>query len=138
MNMDSKITNIMLAGIVALGVLCTHRLALADDPQTMEKCYGIAKAGANDCEANSPSCGKSMLDADPSYWIYLPKGTCDKIVGGMTSMGTDTNPVQSMPSAPATATTAPAPGSASAPSTAPTPPPSSSTGMGSMPGTVKQ
>jgi uncharacterized membrane protein len=48
-----------------------------------EKCYGIAAAGKNDCAAsNSHSCaGESKRAADPASWIYVPTGTCSKIVG---------------------------------------------------------
>lgn len=51
----------------------------------VEKCYGVAKAGKNDCAAKdgSNSCaGRSTKDSDPSQWVYVPKGLCDKLVGG--------------------------------------------------------
>ena len=49
-----------------------------------EKCYGIAKAGKNDCKAGTHSCaGQTTSDADPGSYIYVPAGTCEKIVGGM-------------------------------------------------------
>ena len=48
-----------------------------------EKCYGIAKAGKNDCQTATHSCaGTSTTDAAGDSWIYVPKGTCDKISGG--------------------------------------------------------
>jgi uncharacterized membrane protein len=48
-----------------------------------EKCYGIAKAGMNDCFFASNSCaGTVTTDHVPGAWIYVPKGTCQKIVGG--------------------------------------------------------
>lgn len=48
-----------------------------------EKCAGIVKKGMNDCGANGHSCaGVAAEDNDPNEWIMLPKGTCDKIVGG--------------------------------------------------------
>ena len=51
-----------------------------------EKCYGIVKAGENDCFGVGNSCGgTSKKDGDPQAWIYVPKGTCDKIVGGKLS-----------------------------------------------------
>jgi uncharacterized membrane protein len=50
-----------------------------------EKCYGIAKAGVNDCQTASHSCaGTSNKDKDPASWIYVPAGTCSKITGGST------------------------------------------------------
>jgi uncharacterized membrane protein len=47
-----------------------------------EKCYGIAKAGKNDCAATgSNSCaGTSKVNADPRAWIYVPAGYCERIV----------------------------------------------------------
>jgi len=51
-----------------------------------EKCYGIVKAGQNDCFGVGNSCGgTSKNDNDPQAWIYVPKGTCSKIVGGKLS-----------------------------------------------------
>jgi uncharacterized membrane protein len=48
-----------------------------------EKCYGIAKAGLNDCQTATHSCaGTSTKDMDGASWIYVPAGTCDKIAGG--------------------------------------------------------
>ena len=49
-----------------------------------EKCYGIAAAGLNDCAAKGVhSCaGTAKLDRDPSSWIYVPAGYCERIVGG--------------------------------------------------------
>jgi uncharacterized membrane protein len=48
-----------------------------------EKCYGVSKAGKNDCQTASSSCaGTSKKDAQVDAWIAVPKGTCDKIVGG--------------------------------------------------------
>ncbi len=48
-----------------------------------EKCYGIAKAGLNDCAARGVhSCSAtSKLDNDPSSWIYVPAGYCERISG---------------------------------------------------------
>lgn len=48
-----------------------------------EKCYGIAKAGQNDCQtANSSCAGTSKRDGQADAWIYVPAGACAKIVGG--------------------------------------------------------
>ncbi len=52
---------------------------------TPEKCYGIAKAGLNDCQTATHSCaGTSTKDMDHASWIYVPAGTCQKIAGGST------------------------------------------------------
>jgi uncharacterized membrane protein len=69
-----------VAGAVALGLSAAP--ALAAKPG-MEKCAGIVKAGKNDCGTSKLSCaGTSTKDNDPEAWIYVPTGTCDKVVGG--------------------------------------------------------
>jgi uncharacterized membrane protein len=48
-----------------------------------EKCYGVSKAGKNDCQTSNTSCaGTSKRDNQGDAWIYMPKGSCDKVVGG--------------------------------------------------------
>jgi uncharacterized membrane protein len=48
-----------------------------------EKCYGVAKAGQNDCQTRTSSCaGTSRRDGQGDAWIYVPAGSCDRIVGG--------------------------------------------------------
>lgn len=52
-----------------------------------EKCFGIAKAGQNDCAtaSGSHSCaGQSKTDNSPAEWKYVAKGTCEK-AGGKTA-----------------------------------------------------
>ncbi len=46
-----------------------------------EKCYGISKAGKNDCAAGAgTSCaGTSRVDYQGNAWKYVAKGTCAKI-----------------------------------------------------------
>ncbi len=48
-----------------------------------EKCYGIARAGKNDCQTTNSSCaGTSKRDTQGDAWVYMPKGSCEKIVNG--------------------------------------------------------
>src|SRR5258708_4391255 len=49
-----------------------------------EKCYGIAKAGKNDCAStgNNSCGGTSKKDGDKKAWIFVPEGYCERIVGG--------------------------------------------------------
>jgi uncharacterized membrane protein len=48
-----------------------------------EKCYGVSKAGKNDCNtANSSCAGTSKKDGQADAWIYVPAGSCGRIVGG--------------------------------------------------------
>ena len=70
-----------LASVMALG------LAGPVAAQEKEKCYGIAKAGQNDCAnlSGTHSCaGQSKVDNDPGEWKYVAKGTC-KDMKGMTA-----------------------------------------------------
>ena len=57
-----------------------------DDEQKLERCYGVVKAGMNDCSANGHACAaQAPEDGDPSEYIKLPSGTCEKLVNGSTS-----------------------------------------------------
>ena len=76
---------ILAAAVGSLFALNSIGLAQAadDGAGTKEKCYGIAKAGKNDCASNGHSCsGQSKNDADKQSWVHVPKGTCEKLVGG--------------------------------------------------------
>ena len=46
-----------------------------------EKCYGIAKAGQNDCAAGpgTTCAGTSKADFQGNAWKYVAKGTCETI-----------------------------------------------------------
>jgi uncharacterized membrane protein len=49
-----------------------------------ERCYGVSKAGKNDCATASSVCaGTAKLDDQKDAWVYLPKGTCDKLAGAL-------------------------------------------------------
>ena len=74
-------TAILVASAMALvlSMAATPKASAADD----EQCFGIVKAGQNDCKAGSHSCkGMSTMDADPASFVLLPAGTCTKIAGG--------------------------------------------------------
>lgn len=52
--------------------------------QEKEKCFGIAKAGQNDCASafGTHSCaGQSKVDLDKTEWKYVAKGTCKDLKG---------------------------------------------------------
>jgi uncharacterized membrane protein len=47
-----------------------------------EKCYGVAKAGQNDCGTATHGCaGQAAVDNDPAEWRSVPKGSCEKAGG---------------------------------------------------------
>jgi uncharacterized membrane protein len=77
----------LASSLVALAFAATSGSALAvpDQPETWEKCAGIAKKGQNDCGATDGShacAGQATEDSSSVEWVYVPEGTCEKIVGG--------------------------------------------------------
>ncbi|MBQ0718800.1 MAG: DUF2282 domain-containing protein [Gammaproteobacteria bacterium] len=82
-------SNTLLAATVAslftLGLSSTAN-AVPEQPESWEKCAGIAKAGKNDCGAlnGSHGCaGQAKADNLDSEWVYIPQGSCEKITGGI-------------------------------------------------------
>lgn len=78
-------TSITLSSAIAAGLfLATTNDAIAGPKFKAEKCFGVSKAGKNDCAAGpGTSCaGTSTVDAQGNAWMFLPKGTCEKLVGG--------------------------------------------------------
>ena len=55
-----------------------------EKPGGKEKCYGVAKAGQNDCASviGSHSCaGQAKVAFDSREWRYVPSGTCKQLKG---------------------------------------------------------
>jgi uncharacterized membrane protein len=80
MNQRSMISS-ALAAALAMGL--AHGAA-ADAPGANEQCYGIAKAGKNDCAnlTGSHSCaGQAKEDLSPADWNFVAKGTCKAMKG---------------------------------------------------------
>ena len=74
-------TALIAAAIGSLFVAAEPVFA-ADDANT-EKCYGVAKAGKNDCAGAAQACaGQSKKDASTKEFVKVPKGTCERLVGG--------------------------------------------------------
>jgi uncharacterized membrane protein len=49
-----------------------------------ERCYGITKAGQNDCANAVHSCAKqAKVDSDQHEWVAVPKGTCQRLAGAV-------------------------------------------------------
>jgi uncharacterized membrane protein len=73
-----------IAGLLALGLAGAVTAGPVAPDSTKDKCYGIAKAGQNDCAAGKHACaGQSTVDNDPISWKYVTKGTCEKVGGKM-------------------------------------------------------
>ena len=82
-NKKNFITSVVF-GLGAISVVSNYNpvFAAKDD---FEKCYGVVKAGQNDCSAKngSHSCaGQATKNSDPNEWVLLPKGICERIFGG--------------------------------------------------------
>jgi uncharacterized membrane protein len=83
--MTSK-TAILAAAVSSL--LVVSATAFAADEANSEKCYGVAKAGKNDCAGAAHACaGQGKADASAKEFVKLPKGTCERIVGGSLTPG---------------------------------------------------
>lgn len=66
----------------------------ADSNAGKEQCAGVIRAGQNDCATSRNAChGHVNVDNDPEAWIYVPKGTCEKISGARVVAVVDPTPV---------------------------------------------
>ena len=84
MNHRNVVITAAIGSLFALGSLT----AAAADKAPVEKCFGIVKAGKNDCRTAASACaGTATKDGQKDAWIYVPKGTCDKIVGASLKSG---------------------------------------------------
>ena len=73
-----------LIAAAAASLLSTLLIAAPVVAQEKEKCYGIAKAGQNDCAnlAGTHSCaGQAKVDNDKGEWKYVAKGSCKSMKG---------------------------------------------------------
>jgi len=53
-----------------------------------ERCYGIVRAGRNDCGTSTHACaGQARRDRGAEEWLMLPGGTCLRIAGGALKSG---------------------------------------------------
>jgi uncharacterized membrane protein len=88
MNKRVAIASALATAIAAPGLASAQNGQAPAPTFRAEKCYGLAKAGKNDCASGTHSCaGMSKVDADPSSWIYVPAGYCERIVGGRLTPG---------------------------------------------------
>ena len=82
MNTRYLIASALAAAVVAPVLLSAQKPVPPPTAFKTEKCYGIAKAGKNDCAStgNNSCAGTSRVNADPKAWVYVPEGYCDRIV----------------------------------------------------------
>ena len=82
MKSNSTLVSSALAAALALGLV--GQASAADDKAAKEKCFGVTKAGQNDCASlsGSHSCaGQSKADMDKTEWKYVAKGSCKGMKG---------------------------------------------------------
>lgn len=75
--MNKFLLSAALAGVIVAGAVAANAAA----PAEKEKCYGIAKAGKNDCKSanGSHACqGHATTDNDAHEWKFVAKGECEK------------------------------------------------------------
>lgn len=78
-----------LVSAVVATMMTMSASAIAATAPAMEKCYGVAKAGKNDCgvPGGNACAAQAKHSGDPQDWIFVPKGVCEKIVGGSLTAG---------------------------------------------------
>lgn len=85
MRKNSPKITLAVASLLSLGLVAASQAMAGekDGDQKMEKCYGVVKAGKNDCAANGHACaGQAKSNSDPNEWVTLPAGTCDRLING--------------------------------------------------------
>lgn len=82
---------VALAGLGAAPAAADHH----GDKAAKEKCYGVAKAGKNDCAAGpGTSCaGTSKVDYQGDAWKYVKAGTCEDMGGSLKPKAGNKKPV---------------------------------------------
>jgi len=72
-----------VAGLIAIGFAASVAAQPVMQKDGTEKCYGVAKAGQNDCGTAKHACAAqgAKVDGDANEWKYVAKGTCEKMGG---------------------------------------------------------
>lgn len=85
---QGHIISCALASVLSMGLVAQVSAQAMADGKGKEKCFGVAKAGQNDCAniSGTHSCaGQSKVDASVEEWKYVAAGTCK----GMKGMSAD-------------------------------------------------
>lgn len=82
----------MKAPLITIAALAACALAAegiaAAEMAGQEKCFSIVKAGKNQCQSKALACaGHAKSDNEADAWIWVPHGTCDRLVGGLAFAG---------------------------------------------------
>lgn len=84
----NQVLSAAIGGLLALGIASS--VSAGEKKMEMERCYGVAKAGMNDCggkKAGHSCAGQATKDSDANDFVALPKGTCNKLTNGKVSEG---------------------------------------------------
>jgi uncharacterized membrane protein len=72
-----------ISSLLTLGAAALATPSFAADKAEMEKCYGVVKAGKNDCAGPAHACaGQAKVDSGGKEFVTVPKGTCARLAGG--------------------------------------------------------
>lgn len=84
----TKVATALVIASAMTAAIAANSTVEAANPK-MEKCYGVAKAGYNDCKAGpgTTCAGTSTVDGQANAWMLVPAGSCDKLVGGSLEEG---------------------------------------------------
>lgn len=85
MSVSKKALNAMMAGAFVATMAGAAALPGSANAAETEKCYGVVKAGKNGCASadGKHSCeGQAAHDGSGQEWVSVPKGLCEKLVGG--------------------------------------------------------
>ena len=78
---NSNLLHAAMTSLLAIGAASVAMSVSAEEAK-QEQCAGVIKAGKNDCATSTNAChGHVTTDAHPEAWIYVPAGTCERIVG---------------------------------------------------------
>jgi uncharacterized membrane protein len=90
---NASLVRTAMASVLALGLGAAITTAKAADEPKKEQCAGVVKAGMNDCATTHNAChGHATMDGDSEAWIYVPAGTCDRILGARVVKVVDPTP----------------------------------------------
>jgi uncharacterized membrane protein len=79
MNNRETTLRAVVASLLAMGIVSPASGHSPPAPAELEKCYGVAKAGQNDCGTSKHDCASlGTVDYDPRDWKMVPKGKCMK------------------------------------------------------------
>jgi uncharacterized membrane protein len=89
---NSNLLHAAMTSLLAIGA-ASIAMSVSAEEAKQEQCAGVIKAGKNDCATSANAChGHVTTDSNPEAWIYLPAGTCERIVGARVVRVADPTP----------------------------------------------